>query len=94
MRSEKLVAEAGGHFWNLEEGERPPLEAATKHRLVEDGEDFMRAVVTVIFGVRYVVRRSWLFVVTSVSKKSSYHSKPRSCSHLTRDSSHRNPPLD
>jgi hypothetical protein len=31
VRSEKLVAEAG----DSEEGERPPLEAATKQRLVK-----------------------------------------------------------
>jgi hypothetical protein len=29
------VAEAGGQFGNPEEGERPPLEAATKQRLVK-----------------------------------------------------------
>jgi hypothetical protein len=29
---EKLVAEAGEQFGNPEEGERPPLEAATKQR--------------------------------------------------------------
>jgi hypothetical protein len=31
---EKLVAEARGQFGNPEEGERPPLEAATRQRLV------------------------------------------------------------
>jgi hypothetical protein len=30
----KLIAEARGHFGNPEEGERPPLEAATRKRLV------------------------------------------------------------
>jgi hypothetical protein len=30
---EKLVAEAQGQFGNPEEGERPPLEAATKQRI-------------------------------------------------------------
>jgi hypothetical protein len=29
------VAEARGHFGNPEEGEHPPLEAATKQRLVK-----------------------------------------------------------
>jgi hypothetical protein len=31
--SEKPVTEARGEFGNPEEGERPPLEAATKQRL-------------------------------------------------------------
>jgi hypothetical protein len=35
VRSETLVAEAGDSFENPEEGERPPLEAATKQRLVK-----------------------------------------------------------
>jgi hypothetical protein len=47
---EKLVAEARGPFGNPEEEKRPPLEAATKQRLMKT-EDFMCAVVTVIFGV-------------------------------------------
>jgi hypothetical protein len=38
MRSEKLVAEAWGQFGNLEEGERPPFEAAAKQRLVKTGK--------------------------------------------------------
>jgi hypothetical protein len=50
VRSEKLVAEAWGQFGNPEEGVRQSLEAATKKQLVKT-EDFMRAVVTVIFGV-------------------------------------------
>jgi hypothetical protein len=33
--SEKMVAEAGVQFGNPEEGERPPLEADTKQRLVK-----------------------------------------------------------
>jgi hypothetical protein len=32
---EKLVAEARGQFGNLEEGERPMLEAVTNQRLVK-----------------------------------------------------------
>jgi hypothetical protein len=32
---EKLVDEARGQFGNPEEGERPPLEAATEQRLVK-----------------------------------------------------------
>jgi hypothetical protein len=48
--SEKLVAEARDSSGAQEEGERLPLEAATKQRL-EDREDLMCAVVTVIFGV-------------------------------------------
>jgi hypothetical protein len=35
MSGEKLVAWIRGQFGNLEEGERPPLEAATKQRLVK-----------------------------------------------------------
>jgi hypothetical protein len=35
VRSEKLVTEAQGEFANPEEEERPPLEAATKQRLVK-----------------------------------------------------------
>jgi hypothetical protein len=35
VRSETLVAEARGQFRNPEEGEHPPLEAATKQRLVK-----------------------------------------------------------
>jgi hypothetical protein len=32
---EKLVAEARGQFGSTEEGERPPLEAVTRERLVK-----------------------------------------------------------
>jgi hypothetical protein len=46
----KLVAEVRGHFGNQEEGELPPLEVVTKQQLGKT-EDFMRAVVSVIFGV-------------------------------------------
>jgi hypothetical protein len=35
MRSEKPAAEAKGQFGNPEEGECPPLEVATKQRLVK-----------------------------------------------------------
>jgi hypothetical protein len=36
VRSEKLVDETGqGQFGNPEEGERPPLKAATKQRLMK-----------------------------------------------------------
>jgi hypothetical protein len=35
VRSEKIVAEAEKLFENPQEGERPPLEAATKQRLVK-----------------------------------------------------------
>jgi hypothetical protein len=48
VRRENLVAEAGDSFGNLEEGERPPLEAATRQRLVKTEETIC---VTVIFGV-------------------------------------------
>jgi hypothetical protein len=44
----KLVTEARGPFRNPEEGERPPLETATKQRLVKtvtDGEDLVCPVV-------------------------------------------------
>jgi hypothetical protein len=40
----------GAHFRSSEEGERPPLEAATKQRLVKI-EKTLCAVVTLIFGV-------------------------------------------
>jgi hypothetical protein len=36
VRSEKLVAEAGGQFVGPEEGERPPLEAAIKQPLLKN----------------------------------------------------------
>jgi hypothetical protein len=64
VRGEKLVAEAGGQFWNPEEGESPPLKAVTKQRLVKT-EKTMRAVVTVIFGVCNSMSPSQLFVVKS-----------------------------
>jgi hypothetical protein len=35
VRSQKLVVEAGGHFGNSEEGERPPLGVAAKQRLLK-----------------------------------------------------------
>jgi hypothetical protein len=52
---ELLLLSAGsrgrGPFRNPEEGERLPLETAAKQTAREDWEDFMCAVVTVIFGV-------------------------------------------
>jgi hypothetical protein len=57
VRSEKLVGETRGQFGNAEEGERPPCEAATKQRLMKT-EDFMCAIVTVMFGVCNSVRLS------------------------------------
>jgi hypothetical protein len=35
VKSEKLVADAAGEFGNAEKGGSPPVEAATKQRLVE-----------------------------------------------------------
>jgi hypothetical protein len=61
----KLVAESG-EIGNAEERELSPLKAATKQRLMKT-EIFMPAIVTVSFGVSNSVRRSYLFVVTSVS---------------------------
>jgi hypothetical protein len=66
VRREKLVAETGDSSGSERLGERLPLEAATKQRLIKT-EKFMCAVVTVFFGVRNSVRLSQLFVVTSVS---------------------------
>jgi hypothetical protein len=47
------------------EGERPPLEAATKQRILKT-EEFICTAVTVMFIVCNSVRLSYLFVVTSV----------------------------
>jgi hypothetical protein len=57
VKSEKLVAEAVGKFGNSEEAERPPLEAATKQRLVKT-EKTMCAIVTVTPGACNSVRLS------------------------------------
>jgi hypothetical protein len=47
-----------GQFGNPEEGQRPPLEAATKQRLVKTAKTVMCTVVTVILGVCNWVRLS------------------------------------
>jgi hypothetical protein len=55
MRSEQLVAEAGGQSRNPQEGKRPPFETATKQRLFKT-EKTLSALVTVFFGVSHSVR--------------------------------------
>jgi hypothetical protein len=50
VRREKLLAEAGDSSGTQKRGKRPPLEAATKQRLVKT-EKSLCASVTVTFGM-------------------------------------------